>query len=67
MTRERVLAVAHDDDAADCVAEAVEVGDAAAQVGADADLGDVLDQDRRAGFRVGADGDALDVARRSPM
>ena len=44
----RVLAVAHDHDAADRVALAVEVGDAAADLGAERDLGHVAHQDRRA-------------------
>ena len=46
-----VLAVAHDDDAADGVAEAVEVGDAAAHLGPELDPRDVAQQHRRAARR----------------
>ena len=45
---ERVLAVAHDHDAARRFAFAVELGEAAPDVRADADLGDVLDANGRA-------------------
>ena len=61
---ERVLALPHDDDAADGVADAVEVGDAAADVGADRHLRHVPHQDRRARLRRRPDDDALDVVDR---
>jgi hypothetical protein len=53
---EGVLAVPHDDDAADVVPEPVQIGDAAADLGSKLDAGDVAQQDRRAG-RVDADDD----------
>jgi hypothetical protein len=45
---ERVLALAHHDDAADHVALAVEIGDTAPHLRPERHLGDVLDLDRRA-------------------
>ena len=60
---ERVLALAHDDDARDDVALPVEVGDAAPLFRADHDLADVLDADRRAVAGRGKE-DVLEVADR---
>ncbi len=54
-----VFAEAHDHDAAGHLAAAVELDDAAADVGAEDHLGDVAHQHRRAG--LAADHDALDV------
>ena len=48
ITRERVLAVAHDHDAADHLALAVELGEAAPDVRPEADRRDVAHADRRA-------------------
>ena len=59
---ERVLAAAHHDDAADDLALAVEVGDAAADLGAERDPADVADRERRAAL-VRLEDDLLDVAR----
>src|SRR5262249_10343233 len=50
--RERVLAVAHDDDAARRFAFAVELREAASNVGTDAHLADVADANRRAALDV---------------
>ena len=47
MVGEGVLAEAHDDDAADRLPLAVEFGDAAPHLRADADLGEIAHQDRR--------------------
>ena len=58
--RQHVLAEADDDDAAGHLAFAVQLGKAAADVRAEAHLGDVADQDRRAA-PVRAHGDQLDV------
>ena len=50
---ERVLAVAHHDDAAHVVAQPVEVGDAAPDLGAERDAADILQKDRcAAGTRL---------------
>ena len=43
---QRVLALPHDDDAGDDVARAVQIGDAAPQVGAERDRADVAHADR---------------------
>ena len=59
----RVLAVAHDHDAAHGVAAAVEIGDAAADLGAERDLGHVAQQHRRP-ERVDAQHDLLEIGRR---
>ena len=60
---ERVLALAHDDDAAHGVALAVEIGHAAPDVGTHRDLRQLPDQDGRAGLGLVLDHDALDVVR----
>ena len=61
---EGVLAVAHHDDAADGVALAVEVGDAAPDLGPEGDLADVAQQHRRPAL-VGLEHD-LSRGRRFP-
>ena len=60
---ERVLAEAHDDDAADHFAFAVQFGDAPSNVGADAHLGHVAHAHRRAALS-GAERDIFDVVDR---
>ena len=58
--RQRVLAEPHHDDAADDLASAVQLGDAAPDVRPEPDAGHVADADRRAA-RVRAERDLLDV------
>ncbi len=60
---ERVLALAHHDDARDRLAGPVEVREAAAQVGPEHHLADVADADRRAAL-AGRDHDRLEVGDR---
>ena len=60
---QRVLAVAHDDDAADHLTAAVELRDAPPDVRAETHLPDVGHPDRRAS-RIGAEGDRFDVGGR---
>src|SRR5262249_41298897 len=57
---EGILAGAHDDDAADGVSLTVQIGNAAANVGAQGDEAEILDQNRSP-LRVAADDDLLDV------
>ena len=59
-----IRAVAHHDDAADGFAVAVQLGDAAAHVGAELDVGHVAQQDRHA-VGADADGDFLQVVQAS--
>ena len=63
---ERVLAVAHDHDAADRVAHAVEVADAAADLRAERDVRHVAQEDRRAAV-AGLHHDLFEIARASSM
>ena len=62
----RVLAVAHDHDPAHGVAEAVEIADPAADLGAERDLGHVAQQHRRP-ERVGAQDRLLEVGGRADV
>jgi hypothetical protein len=62
---ERVLALAHDHDAADRVAEPVEVGDAASHVGADRDRRHVFHEHRRARLGVAPHHEVLEVVDRA--
>ena len=55
-----VLAVPHDDDPTDDLAHAVELGQAAAHVGTQVDVGNVPEKNRRA-LRRGAQGHRLEV------
>ena len=57
---QRVLAIAHHDDAGHGLSVAVQIGGAAADLGAHAHAGDVLHEDRSAAF-ARADDDAVDV------
>ena len=59
---ERAFAVPHHDDAADGLALAVPLGDAAAHFRPDADFGDVLEQDGSA-RGIDAQGDRADVVQ----
>ena len=61
--RERVFARTHDHDAADGLALAVQLRNAASLVRSDLNPGDVLDQDRRATV-VRADRDQIDIVHR---
>ncbi len=58
--RQRVFAEAHYHDAARHLALAIELGDAAAQLGTKVNLANVLDPNRRAA-RIYTDGDTFDV------
>src|SRR5581483_3316919 len=63
---ERILAVAHDDDAADHLALAIQLGHAAAQVRTEVHRADIFDVNRRAVHRAERNifnvGEALDVS-----
>ena len=62
MTVKRVLARPDHDDAGDRVASAVEVGDAAADIGPERDLADIAHPHRRAALRA-REHDAADLIR----
>src|SRR5262249_20715830 len=62
--RQNVLAVSHDDDARHRFAEAVEVGDTAAEIGAEADLSEILDANR-CSVLARRHGDVLEVGDRA--
>src|SRR5258708_23247842 len=61
---ERILTAAHDDDTRDDVAGAIEVGDAAAKIGAFDDFADILDAHWRSVLRRG-ECDVAEVLKRS--
>ena len=61
---QRILALPHDDDAGDHLAPAIQIGDAAADIGAERHAADVAHQDGHAG-RAGGERERFQVGRRS--